>query len=156
MKRAIVFGIGAVVICCVLPAKAQFLKNLEQTFLGGGNAQGMPGQPQLIGNVNLPAGTYMMSNVQTGQAFYVTVQNGSMYLSQGTTPPGYQQQQPGGIGGALGGILGQPQQQQQPYGMPQQQQPAGLGGMVRSGLGNFLKDQLMPQQQAAPMVDPAQ
>jgi hypothetical protein len=159
MKRALMLGVAAVAMCCVLPANAQFLKSLENAVLGGGaQQQGMPGQPQFLGNVSLPAGTYMMSNVQTGQAFYVTVQNGGMYLSQGTTPPGYPQGGGGGIGGALGGILGQPQQQQQqPYGMPGQQTGGtGLGGMMRSGLGNFLKNELMPGQQQQPMVQPGQ
>jgi hypothetical protein len=60
----------------------------------------------------------MMTNVQTGQAFYVRIQNGQMFLSgqQGTS----QMMAPG-----QGGMQ------------------QGAGG----GFGNFLKNELTPQQQ---------
>jgi len=121
------------------PCHAQFLQKLEQTLTGGqGQQQGMPGQlNQVIGNVNLPPGQYMMTNVQSGQAFYVAVQNGQMFL----TGPGQQapQMMPGQGGG---GIF--PQQGQ---GFLQQQQgQGGMGGLIKNGLGNFLQNQLAPQQ----------
>jgi hypothetical protein len=139
MKRylAISLAVGALIFA-IAPSQAQFLKDLQQNFLGGGQQQGqMPGQfgggvqqqNAFIGNVNLPPGQYMMSNVQTGQAFYVLVDNGQMYLSG--QPGGQQPLAPG-----QGGLFQQPQQQQ-----------GGVGGMLKEGLGNFLKNQIAPQQQ---------
>jgi len=80
------------------PCQAQFLKTLENSLLGGQNAQQGTGfnQPQLslVGTVNLPPAQYMMTNVQTGQAFYVTVQNGQMFLGgQQIAPPNLLQNQ---------------------------------------------------------------
>jgi len=100
-----------------IPCQAQILKHLEQDLMGGQGQTQV--QAQLVGNVNLPPGQYMMTNVQTGQGFYVTVQNGQMYLSaqQGTQ----QMMAPGQQGGMQ----------------------RGTGG----GFGNFLKNELTPQQQ---------
>ncbi len=56
--------------------------------VGGQQGGGMFGQQAgatLVGNVNLPQGQYVMTNMQTSQAFYVTVQNGQMFL---TSQPG--------------------------------------------------------------------
>lgn len=53
--------------------------------IGGllGQGQGLiQGQGStLVGNVSLPPAQYMMTNVQTGQAFYVTAQNSQMFLN---------------------------------------------------------------------------
>ena len=128
MKRFAAVSFFAFVLVAV-PCQAQFLKTLEKDLLGGqGQAQqqgavpGQQGQGSLIGNVNIPPGQYMMTNVQTGQAFYVLVQAGQMFLSG---PPASPQMM----------APGQGMMQQQ----PQQQQ----GG----GFGNFLRNQLAPQQQ---------
>lgn len=159
MKRALILGVGVVALSWILPANAQFLKNLEHSLLGGAGQQGgMPGQAQFIGNVSLPTGNYMMSNVQTGQAFYVSVQNGQMYLSQGTTPAGYGGLMPGQNGGGLppsfGGFM--PGQNGGGLAPGGQQQGSGLGGVMRGGFGNFLKNELMPGQQQQPMLQPGQ
>ena len=113
------------------PCQAQFLKNLQDSLLGGSAAQQQANgvaQPQLVGQVNLPPAQYMMTNVTTGQAFYVTVQNGQMYLGGQQTAP---QVMPGQT-------------------VIPQQQGGGFGGMVKNGLGNFLQNQITPQQQAVP------
>jgi hypothetical protein len=143
MKRYAALALVTVVFA-IAPCHAQMLQKLEQGLLGGqgqgapgmmpGGAAMMPGmqgmmgggmgQQAMIGNVNLPPGQYMMTNVQTGQAFYVAVQNGQMYLSQGgpqMMPPG-QGMMPG------------------PAMMPPQQ-----GGLLNGGLGNFLRKELAPQ-----------
>lgn len=133
-------AIASASLLATAPAHAQLLEKLEQSLLGGqgqgqqqvlgqGQQQNfMPGTSSpsaVIGNVNLPPGQYMLSNVQTGQAFYVVIQNGQMSL---TGPPGGQQ-----FAGNQQGYFQQPQQ-------------SGVGGMIRSGLGSFLKNQLVPQQ----------
>ena len=138
MKRHVITYTAAVmtlsaVILAASPCQAQFLKQIEQGLLGGqgqGQQQGamfghqpgaMYGQQSganLVGNVNLPPAQYMMTNVQTGQAFYVVVQNGQMFL---TGQPGAGQTM------APGGMM--------------QGQQGGLGG-----LGSFLKNELAPQQ----------
>jgi hypothetical protein len=132
-------------VLAVAPGNAQFLQKLEQGLIGGqgqapgyngsGQQQMPPGyngsgqqqlQPMFVGNVNLPPGQYMMSNVQTGQAFYVSVQGGQMYMSnQADSQQTFSPNQ---------GLL-QPQQ-------------GGVGGLIKSGLGSFLKNQMTPQQQA--------
>ncbi len=114
------------------PCQAQFLKTLQDSLLGGQNAQQGTGfnQPQmsLVGTVNLPPAQYMMTNVQTGQAFYVTVQNGQMFLgNQQVAPQNFM-----------------PNQNMAPQQSGQQQ--GGLGGMVKNGLGSFLQNQMAPQQ----------
>lgn len=119
MKRNVILLL-VVAFFCAIPCQAQFMKQLKDSLIGQGQQQG---QPTLLGNVNLPPGQYMMTNVQTGNAFYVVVQSGQMYLS------------------------GQPAQNQQlmaPVGGTTQQ---GTGGMIKEGLGNFLRNQIAPQQQ---------
>ncbi len=115
------------------PCQAQFLKTLQDSLLGGQNAQQGTAfnQPQLslVGTVNLPPAQYMMTNVQTGQGFYVTVQNGQMFLgNQQVAPQNFMPNQ-----------TVAPQQ-------PVQQQTGGFGGMVKNGLGSFLQNQIAPQQ----------
>jgi len=141
MKRNAIAAIAGVSLLAVAaigsPCQAQFMKQLGQELLGGqgqnplGQQAGQPGAmgfgqnqtANFVGNVNLPQGQYMMTNLQTNQAFYVTVQSGQMYFS---ADPNAQQVLPGGQ--AL------------------QQQPAGIGGMVKNGLGSFLKNQLQQPQ----------
>jgi|GEM_PF-1121399 hypothetical protein len=135
MKRYAVMSLAAalsVVAASIsmAPCQAQFLKTLQDSLLGGQAAQQQAnslGQPQLtlVGTVNLPPAQYMMTNVQTGQGFYVTVQNGQMFL-------GGQQVAPQNL---------VPNQTAIP-----QQQTGGFGGMVKNGLGNFLQNQIAPQQ----------
>jgi hypothetical protein len=96
-------------------------------LLGQGQIQGQGST--LIGNVSLPPAQYMMTNVQTGQAFYVTVQNSQMFLNSQPMGQGTGQVMPGQI----------------PAGQMMQQ--GGLGGLMQNGLGNFLKNELSPQQQ---------
>jgi hypothetical protein len=117
MKRSVALSLVAFIFIGT-PCHAQFFKKLEQDLVGGQNQGQTQVQAQLIGNVNLPPGQYMMTNVQTGQGFYVVVQNGQMFLS---------------------GQQGTPQMMAPGQGGIQQ----GSGG----GLGNFLKNELMPQQQ---------
>lgn len=118
------------------PCQAQFLKTLQDSLLGGQNGQQQGtalGQqpPALVGTVNLPPAQYLMTNVQSGQAFYVTVQNGQMFLGgQQVAPQNFQSNQ--------APLLQQQQQTQQGSG--------GFGGMVKNGLGNFLQNQIAPQQ----------
>ncbi len=129
MKRYAATAVSVLALTlAAIPCRAQFFKTLEKDLINGQGQnqqqQGMPGQLQgqnsLIGNVNLPPGQYMMTNVQSGQAFYVMVQGGQMFLSsQGGAPPMM----------APGGMIQQQQQQ------PQQ-----------GGFGNFLKNQFSPQQ----------
>lgn len=128
MKRHAALILLAILFAAA-PCQAQFLKKLEQEFMGQGQQQ-QAVQPSVIGNVNLPPGQYLMTNTQSGQAFYVIVQNGQMFLTgqPGQTPV---------MTPAL------PQQQQQ------QQQQGGFGGMLKNGLGNFLKNELTPQQTPA-------
>lgn len=114
------------------PCQAQFLKTLQDTLLGGQNGQQastvVPPQQTLVGTVNLPPAQYMMTNVQTGQGFYVTVQNGQMFLGgQQVAPQSFQPSQ-----------TIAPQQPTQ--------QSGGFGGMVKNGLGSFLQNQIAPQQ----------
>ena len=128
MKRYAAMLVLALVLVGV-PCQAQFLKQLENSLLGGQQPGQQQGMTSLVGNVNLPPGQYMMTNVQTGQAFYVVVQNGQMFLT------------------------GQPVQQQMMVPGPgmmqqQQQQQGGMGGLLNGGLGNFLKNGLAPQQGA--------
>lgn len=134
MKRFAVISLAAALSVAtaavsMAPCQAQFLKNLQDSLLGGQAAQQQANgvnQPQmsLVGTVNLPPAQYMMTNVQTGQGFYVTVQNGQMFLGgQQVTPP-----------------VVVPSQTAVP-----QQQPSGFGGMVKNGLGNFLQNQMAPQ-----------
>ena len=134
MKRYAASALLLILVLAAAPCQAQFLKKLEQEFLGQGQQQGLtPGQPTMVGNANLPPGQYMMTNVQTGQAFYITIQNGQIYLTgQAVNQPGQ------------GFVQQQQQQQQQP--------PSGLGGMIKGGLGSFLKNELTPQQ--APVQTP--
>lgn len=129
MKRyagALLLTIMFTAIFTVVPCQAQFMKQLEQTLLGGQNQGLAPGQqPQVIGNVSLPPGQYMITNMQTGQAVYVGVQNGQMFLVE----------QPVAPSGIMPG-----------QGYAPQNQPAGVGGMIRGGLTNFLNNKLAPQQ----------
>jgi hypothetical protein len=127
MKRYIAVSLVALAFGGV-PCSAQLLQKLEQGLMAGQGQQGMmPGQQAqatMIGNVNLPPGQYMMTNVQTGQAFYVAIQNGQMFLTGQQVAP--QMMAPG-------------------QGMMMQQQQGGAGGLMNGGLGNFLKNELAPQ-----------
>ncbi|MBK9144484.1 MAG: hypothetical protein IPM23_18495 [Candidatus Melainabacteria bacterium] len=122
MKRNVILLL-VVAFFCAMPCRAQFMKQLKDTLVGQGQQQ-LNQQPSLLGNVNLPPGQYMMTNVQTGNAFYVFVQNGQMFLSGG--PPAQNQQMMAPAAGTT---------------------PQSTGGMIKEGLGNFLKNQISPQQQ---------
>ena len=109
MKRFPALVVLAIALAA-LPCQAQFLKKIEQELIGGpgtGQQGLLPGQqPQatLIGNVNLPPGQYIVTNTQTGQAFYIAIQNGQVFLtsqqpSQQMLAPGQGVQQQGGLGG---------------------------------------------------------
>ena len=98
------------------------MKKLTDSLIGQDQGM-MNGQPSLIGNVNLPPGQYMMTNVQTGHAFYVQVQNGQMFLSA------------------------QPAQTQQQYSQGQNMQQSGKG-LIKNLIRNQLAPQ--PQQQQVP------
>src|SRR5262249_30319661 len=119
--------------------------------LVGGQQQQQPApqaQPTLIGNVNLPAGQYLMTNVQTSQAFYVVVQGGQMYLSSQPAAQGQGLLQGAGQGvipGVGQGVIPGVGQGLIPGQQPQQQQQGGVGGFVERGLGNFLKNELSPK-----------
>jgi len=123
MKRSIALSLVALIFIGI-PCQAQIFKKLEQDLMGGQSQGQTQVQAQLIGNVNLPPGQYMMTNVQTGQGFYVVVQNGQMFLSgqqatpQGMMPPGQggmQQGAGGGFGNFLKNEFTPQQQQQTPY-----------------------------------------
>lgn len=127
----------------------------QQGYFPGQNGQGLPPaqtQPQgflsnflpaqqsqsnLVGNVNLAPGQYMITNTQTGQAFYVVVQNGQMILGQ--------QQSQFGNGGP--GQFGQGQAPQQGGLFPQTQQ-GGVGGLLKNGINSYLQNKMTPQQTA--------
>ncbi|MBS1994569.1 MAG: hypothetical protein JSS86_22370 [Cyanobacteria bacterium SZAS LIN-2] len=146
MKRYAVAAIAGVISLLAIaaaasPCQAQFMKQLGQELLGGQGQNQLPGvlpgqqntagfgqmqSANLVGTVNLPQGQYMMTNLQTNQAFYVTVQNGQMFFSNGGDQS-MQQTMPG------------------TQALPQQQ--GGLGGLVKNGLGSFLNNQLQKQQQ---------
>jgi hypothetical protein len=127
-------------ILAAMPSSAQFLKKLEQELVGGQQQTGQPAQPTLLGTVNLPPGQYLMTNVQSGQAFYVLVQGGQMYLSNQAVQ---QPQQQGFLPGVLPGQGLMPGQNGQGL-PPGQQQQGGMGGFVERGLGNFLKNEIAP------------
>ena len=162
MKRFALF----LLVSCLLAApncEAQMLKKLGQELLNGASGGGMPGMNgagtagQPAGQTNLPPGQYMMSNMSTGQGYYILVDgNGQMYAS---LPNGVQNQgmtqQNGMMGGATGGGIGGLLQnftggQNNAYPVQQQQQQGGVGGLMRGPLGNFLKQELTPQQQVQP------
>ena len=147
MKRLAVFALVAFMLA-VPACQAQFLKKLGQELLQGNSAMpgqnggGLAGTP--AGSTNLPPGQYMMTNMNTGQGFYIMVDNqGQMYASQ----PQAGQTMPGQFG--AGAVM--PGQQTMPgqFGAGQQQQQGGVGGFMK----NLLKDQLMPgqNQQGMPM-----
>lgn len=90
------------------------LRNAAQGALGGGGGQQIAGQA--AGNTNLPAGQYMMTNMFSGQGFYVTITpQGQMFaqdpravqvILQPAGQPLMNQGIPGGGGGGgLGGLL---------------------------------------------------
>lgn len=163
MKRIAVFLLVSFLLAAP-GAEAQFLKKLGQELMSGATGQGGAGTAgQPAGTTNLPPGQYNMNNMQTGQSFYVMVDNnGQMYASvnnNGMIQPGGMV--PGAVApgmGQRGGLLqqglqgltgGQNMNQQMQPGMQQQQQ-GGMGGMMRGTLGNFLKNELTPQQQSVP------
>ncbi len=151
-----------------MPVQAQFLKKLGEGLLQGqGQNQGMAGQQgQPAGSTSLPPGQYMMTNMASGQGYYIMVDgNGQMFAS---IPQGGQQMQnqqlqnqpgAGGFRGALQNLVPGMQQQagmqqnmttpggyqQQQPGMQQQQQ-GGLGGFMKGTLNNLIQNQAVPQQ----------
>ena len=149
------FSAGFILSCLlaaanVNPCEAQFLKKLEQSLMQGQGPNGLlgGGPGQMAGNTNLPAGQYMMTNMQTGQGFYVTINpQGQMFI---TSPAGNQQQMMPGANGQ-----GLPPQGVAPA-LMQQQQSGGVGGMMKNGMGNFLRNELAPGQQAYPQQIPQQ
>ncbi|MBX9686801.1 MAG: hypothetical protein K2X27_08875 [Candidatus Obscuribacterales bacterium] len=122
------------------PCQAQFLKKLSEELLQGqSNQQNNPASIQSqgspAGNTNLPPGQYMMTNMNTGQGFYIMVNgNGQMFASipgsgqnlptQSATPPMVPGSNP---------ALNQPATQN------------GVGGFMKGALNNFLQNQLSPQ-----------
>lgn len=112
-------------LCVAVPCQAQFMKQLKDSLIGGQNQQQVaPAQQSFVGNVSLPPGQYSMTNMQTGQAFYVFIQNGQMFLSnqqaqnqQGITPGQSLPQTGKGIINNLirNQLAPQTQQQQVPY-----------------------------------------
>lgn len=140
MRRYVICMLLAAYAASSAPSQAQFLKKLGEEFLGGaqqGQQQGVPGaqgSPMPAGTTSLPAGQYMLTNMQTGQGFYLMVNNnGQMFVS--SPAAGQQQMMPG-----------MAPQTMAPGQVPQQQSQ-GFGGMMKNSLGSFLKDQLIPAQQ---------
>jgi hypothetical protein len=132
-----------------IPCQAQLLQKLEQGLMGSqgqgqGGMFGQQSQQTLLGNVNLPAAQYMMTNVQTGQAFYVTVQNGQMYMTGQAAQQGMMPGQ--GMMQGQGMIPGQGMMSGQGMMNGMQQQQGGMGGIMNGGLGGFLKKELSGQQ----------
>lgn len=119
MKRYLTVVLILSFLAVALPCQAQFMKKLKNSLLNQNQQQ--YGQPQMsfVGNVRMPPGQYMMTNMQTKQAFYVTIQSGQMFLSQQT-----------------------PQLQQQPI-TPGQSMTQQGGGLLK----NLLRNQLAPQTQ---------
>lgn len=116
MKRHLVVALVASVVLAAPCLADNFfkdaLRSAAQGALGGG--QGAAGQA--AGQTNLPAGQYMMTNMYTGQGFYVTITPQGQIFAQdpravqvilqpaGQAPlmnQGYPQQGGGGIGGLL-------------------------------------------------------
>ena len=125
MKRYITVVLFLSLLALAVPCQAQFMKKLKDGLINQTQQQLSPGQQSFLGNVNLPPGQYMMTNVQTGQAFYVMVQNGQMYLSSNQ----YNQ-------------------------MPQQNMVPGQQTMTQQGGGllkNLIRNQLAPQTQQQQM-----
>lgn len=154
LMRPVVLATALALCVCAfqeVPCQSQFLKKLGQELLQGqsgsqgGGAQGMPGMTQQgtpAGSTNLPAGQYMMTNMQTGQGFYIMVNgNGQMFA---TVPNN--QQMPANTNMMLAPQGAVPQQQ-----VPQQQQ-GGVGGFFKGTLNNMLQNQLSPgAQQGVPV-----
>lgn len=136
----------------VQPCEAQFLKKLEQQLMQGNQGQAglLGGQGQAAGNTSLPAGQYMMTNMQTGQGFYVTVNpQGQMFVTSPANGQQQQQMMPGANGQGL------PPQGVAP-GVMQQQQSSGFSGLMKNSVGNFLKNELNPGAQQMPQQVPQQ
>ena len=91
------------------------------------------------GSSNLTPGQYMLTNMNTGQALYVVIdQSGRLYAQDPRVLQiVVQTGQPGGIGQAVPGA--------QP-GTPQQ---GGFGGLLKQGLQEMMKNKLTPQPAAA-------
>lgn len=120
-----------IVLAVVTPCQAQFFKKLGQELLQGASGQQTGAQGQSVGSTSIPPGRYMVTNLQTCQAFYLTVEStGQMFAA---SP--YNQQQGGMPGSMLSG--------QQTL-APAQQIPQGGSG---SGMQNFLQNGIAPIQQ---------
>lgn len=160
MKRYLAAVSLVALVLVGTPCHAQkFLQKLENV-LGNQQGQGfMPGQQtQPVGNVNLPPGQYMMTNTQSGQAFYVIIQSGQMYL---TAPSSNTPYMPGQNGGGYPPVYmpGQNGSGLPPVYMPGQNgsglapNQGGVGGLIKNGLGNFLQNQMNPQPQQQQFPD---
>lgn len=127
-----------------------FLKDMAKNMITGGGQQqqqqGVGGNA--VGQASLPPGQYMMTNLSTGQGFYVFITGQGQIVAQDprllqVTVQPLQAGGGGFIQPAPGGLM----PQQQGYGQPQQpQQGGGLGSMMRGALNNYMQGQGQPQQ----------
>ncbi len=95
------------------------------------------------GSSNLTPGQYMMTNLNTGQALYIVIdQSGRVYAQDPRVLQFVVQTGQGQTGiGQVG--IGQPGIGQGQLGYPQQQ--GGLGGLLKQGLQDMVKNKLTPQ-----------
>lgn len=139
MSKSLFLSLSLVCSFSLAPVYAQ---GFVQSILGGGPtqspAQGSAQSPNLVnaGSTNLPAGQYMLTNLNSGQALYVVVNaQGQMlaqdprYLEINVTTPSNAVAMPGG---AI------PGQQQQPGG--------GFSGLLKQGFESYMQKKLTPTQ----------
>lgn len=84
------------------------------------------------GNSNLPQGQYMMTNINTGQSYYVFINSGGQMMAQ--DPRALQVNVLPLTAGTVNPAV------------PAQTQPRGFGGMLRQGLDSYLQNSVKPQQ----------
>lgn len=135
------FILSLICFAIAVPCQAQGFKNMAQQFLSGQQQQ--PAQMQVVGSPSgsssFPAGNYMMVNMNSGQAFYVTVVPGGQMFAADPRSVFVSIQTPG-----QGQLLpGQTLPQQQP-------QAGGIGGTIKGVLGNYLDNKINPQPAPAP------
>lgn len=93
------------------------------------------------GQSNLTPGQYMLTNMNSGQALYIVIdQSGRLYAQDPRVLQFVVQTGQAGIGQAGIGQAGIGQGQ---TGFPQQQ--TGLGGLLKQGLQDMVKNKLTPQ-----------
>jgi hypothetical protein len=140
MSKSLFLALSLVFSFSLAPVHAQ---GFVQSILGGGPAQGSAQNPSLVnaGSTNLPAGQYMLTNLNSGQALYVVVNAQGQLLAQdpryleiNVTAPANAAAIPGtAIPGAA--IPGQ-----------QQQSGGGFSGLLKQGFESYMQKKMTPTQ----------